>query len=299
MQAPTVLRTAVLGSGLLGLDLVERMQLSAYLSCDLVVGRTSHSPGLKQAAELGCATAAGGVAALLESGQSFDVVFDATNAFEHPEHWGRLAGSGTVLIDLTPTRGGALIVPTVNGDQAAQYQHISLVSCGGQAAIPVLYALAHHYRPQYVEMVATAASASVGRASRLNLDEYVETTQGAIGEFTQAPTAKAMLNISAATPPPPFRIAMTLVAPGAEQGPVNDIVETAAAHMRTLVPGYHVTACTVTGDTVRVIAEVSATRGRMPIHAGNLEVISAAAIYAAEQHAHATSPAQALKELAR
>lgn len=296
MPSNTV-NAAVLGSGLLGLDLVERMQHSPHLSCGLVVGRTSHSRGLDQAAELGCATASGGVPALLGSGQSFDIVFDATNAFEHPEHWVQLASTGAVLIDLTPTRGSALIVPTVNGDQAARHQHIGLVSCGGQASVPVLHALAQQYRPQYVEMVATAASVSVGRASRLNLDEYVEMTEGAIRQFTQTGAVKAMLNISAAAPPPPFRIAMTIVAPGVEQGPVSDVVEAAAAAMRTVVPGYRITSCTVTGDTVRVIAEVTATRNRMPVHAGNLEVISAAAIYAAEQHALAKAPA--LKELAR
>ncbi|MGW1170572.1 acetylating acetaldehyde dehydrogenase [Streptomyces sp. NPDC002550] len=291
------MNAAVLGSGLLGLDLVERMQNSPRLSCGLVVGRTRRSRGLAQAGELGCATAAGGVAALLDSGQTFDIVFDATNAFEHPAHWARLAGTGAVLIDLTPTSAGALIAPTVNGDQAARHQHIGLISCGGQASIPVLYALAQHYRPRYVEMVATAASVSVGRASRLNLDEYVETTQDAIRRFTGTSAAKAMLNISAAAPPPPFRIAMTMVASDLEQGPVSDVVECAAAAMRTVVPGYQVTSCTVTGDTVRVIAEVTATRSRMPVHAGNLEVISAAALHAAEQHAHLKAPA--LKELAR
>ncbi|MEU5090407.1 hypothetical protein [Streptomyces sp. NPDC021356] len=192
----TPLNTAVLGTELLALDLVERMQNAPHLSCGLVVGRTPHSRGLAQAAELGCTTAAGGVSALLESGQTFDVVFDVTNAFEHSEHWSRLAGTGTVLIDLTPTSAGALIVPTVNGGQAARHHHIGLVSCGGQASLPVLHALAQHYRPQYVEMVATAASVSVGRASRLNLDEYVETTQEAIRRFTKTGAAKAMLNIS-------------------------------------------------------------------------------------------------------
>lgn len=296
MSSNTV-TAAVLGSGLLGLDLVERMNNSPHLRCALVVGRTRHSHGLTQAAKLGCATAAGGVAALLDSGQTFDIVFDATNAFEHPEHWTRLAGTGTVLIDLTPTRAGALIVPTVNGDQAARHQHIGLVSCGGQASLPVLHALAQRYRPQYVEMVATAASVSVGRASRLNLNEYVETTQDAIRRFTGTGVAKAMLNISAAAPPPPFRIAMTMVASGMEQGPVRDVVKAAAVAMRSAVPGYRVTSCTVTGDKVRVIAEVSATRNRMPVHAGNLEVISSAAVYAAEQHALAKAPA--LKELTR
>ncbi|MFD4114551.1 acetylating acetaldehyde dehydrogenase [Streptomyces niveus] len=282
---PIVLNTAVLGTGPLGLDLIERIRNSPYLDCGLVVGRTHTSRGLIQAAELGCTTTVGGVDALLDSDQNFAIVFDATNAFDHPAHWAKLAGSGARLIDLTPSSSGTLIVPTVNGDQAAAHRHIGLVSCGGQASIPVLHSIAGRYRPAYVEMVATAASVSVGRASRLNLDEYIETTRGAIHQFTQADSAKTMLNISAAAPPPPFRVAMTVVADGAEQGPVRELVDSAEAAMQAIVPGYRVTSCTVTDGTVRVIVEVTATRSRIPVHAGNLEVISAAAIYASEQHA--------------
>ncbi|MBT2505894.1 acetylating acetaldehyde dehydrogenase [Streptomyces sp. ISL-98] len=285
-----MLNTAVLGTGLLALDLAERIQNSPRLRCGLVVGRTAHSKGLRQATDMGCLTTAGGIAALLESGRKFDIIFDVTNAFDHPKHWAQLADTGATLVDLTPTRGGKFIVPSVNGSEATEHQHIGLVTCGGQACIPVLHAISQHYRPRYVEMVATAASASVGRASRLNLDEYIETTQAAMLDFTGADTAKAMLNISPAVPAPPFRTAMTIVAPGLQPGPVRALVEGAETVMRTSIPGFHITSCTVVGETARVIAEVTATRGRMPVHAGNLEVISAAAIQTAEQHIAATIP---------
>jgi acetaldehyde dehydrogenase len=290
-----MLTTAVLGTGVLGLDLIDRIQNSPYLECGLVVGRTPGSRGLAQAAELGCTTATGGVDALLDAGH-FDVVFDATSAFDHPEHSKKLADTGAVLVDLTPSSTGALIVPTVNGPQAAAHRHIGLVSCGGQASIPVLYALAQPYQPSYVEMVATAATASVGRASRLNLDEYVSTTRYALGRFSGAEEVKAILNISPALPAPPFRIAITVVADGVEQGLVGALVEASEAAVQAIVPGYRVIACTVADTTVRVVVEVAATRGRIPVHAGNLEVISAAAIHAAEQHAAAISGP---KELAR
>ncbi|MFD9483626.1 acetylating acetaldehyde dehydrogenase [Streptomyces sp. NPDC059991] len=289
-----MLNAAILGTGPLGLDLIERIQNSPFLQCALVVGRTPGSRGLAQAAELGCTTATGGIDALLDAGP-FDVVFDATNAFDHPAHSKKLADTATVLVDLTPASVGTLIVPTVNGDQAASHRHIGLVSCGGQASLPVLHALAQRYPPSYVEVVATAATVSVGRASRLNLDEYVDTTRNAIGRFTGAASAKTMLNISAALPAPPFRIAMTVVADGIEQVPAQALVDVAEADMQAIVPGYRVTSCTVADAMVRVVVEVAATRGRIPVHAGNLEVISAAAIYAAEQHA---AP-RATKELAR
>ncbi|MER7467864.1 acetylating acetaldehyde dehydrogenase [Streptomyces sp. NPDC097981] len=292
-----MLNTAVLGTGLLALDLVERIQASPHLGCGLVIGRTPQSMGMAQAARMGCATAAGGIGALADAGEAFDIVFDVTNAFAHPTHWAQLAKTDTTLIDLTPTSGGTLIVPAVNGHQAAAHRHIGLITCGGQASIPILHAITQHYFPDHVEMVATAASRSVGRASRLNLDEYIEATQSAIQQFTQAGTAKTMLNISPASPAPPFRVAMTIVAPGAEPGPVRELVESAATTVRALIPGYRLVSCAVTDDTVRVVVEVTATRNGMPTHAGNLEVISAAAIFAAEQHALARIPA--LEETSR
>ncbi|MEU8759865.1 acetylating acetaldehyde dehydrogenase [Streptomyces sp. NPDC048659] len=292
-----MLNTAVLGTGLLALDLVERIRNSPHLHCGLVVGRAHDSTGLIKAAAMGCATASGGVAALTDVEETFDIVFDVTNAFAHPEHAARLADAGATVINLTPANTGTLIVPAVNGEQAAAHQHISLASCGGQTSIPVLHAIAQHYVPTHVEMVATAATMSVGRASRLNLDEYIETTQSAIRHFTRAGTAKTMLNISPASPPPRFRSAMTLVAPGAEAEPARTIVDSVAETMRSFVPGFHVASCTVAGDTIRVAVEVTATRTTMPVYAGNLEVISAAAIHAAEQHA--VTRTSAVKENAR
>lgn len=292
-----MLNTAVLGTGLLALDLVERIQASPNLNCGLVIGRTPTSNGMTQAAHMGCATASGGIAALARAGETFDVVFDVTNAFAHPAHWEQLAGTGATLIDLTPTSGGTLIVPTVNGAQAAAHRHIGLITCGGQASIPILHAIAQRYPIRHVEMVATAASRSVGRASRLNLDEYIEATQGAIVHFTGADSAKTMLNISPATTPPPFRTAMTVHAPGLEPAIARRLVNFAVIAMQAFVPGYRLVACHADGELLRVITETTATRGGMPSHAGNLEVISAAAIYAAEQHALATIPA--LKESLR
>ncbi|WEH37000.1 acetylating acetaldehyde dehydrogenase [Streptomyces sp. AM 4-1-1] len=292
-----MLNTAVLGTGLLALDLVERIQNSPHLHCGLVVGRVPDSTGLSKAAAMGCATAAGSITALANSEETFDIVFDVTNAFAHPEHAARLAGTGATVINLTPANTGTLIVPAVNGDQAAAHQHISLASCGGQTSLPVLHAITQHYPALHVEMVATAATKSVGRASRLNLDEYIETTQSAIRQFTDADTVKTMLNISPASPPPRFRSSMTLLAPGAEAEPVRTIVDSAARTMRSFVPGFHVASCTVADDTIRVAVEVTATRTNMPVHAGNLEVISAAAIHAAEQHA--LTRTSAVKEYVR
>lgn len=274
---------AVLGAGLIGIDLIGKIQRSKALDCRLVVGRDRQTLGLRRAAEMGCATAAGGIVSLLESGP-FDVVFDASNADAHAEHWARLQSTGATLIDLTPAQLGRMVVPTVNGTDAAAHRHINLVSCGGQAAIPVLHAIAHHCTPEYIEVVSTGASASAGRATRLNLDEYIDTTQAAIRAFTGAQNVKVLVNLSPAMPAPPFRVAMTVLAPDVRPEPVRAIVAAATEGVRAFASGYAVTSIAVADGRISVAVEVTAEGGRIPRYAGNLDIINAAAVLLAEQH---------------
>ncbi|MFG2328464.1 acetaldehyde dehydrogenase (acetylating) [Streptomyces sp. NPDC048604] len=286
MPRRDVLNVAVLGAGLIGIDLVTKIQRSPALSCGLVVGRNSEARGLRQAASLGCATSAEGVDALTGAEEPFDIVFDATNATAHAEHWARLEPLGTLLIDLTPSRVGHMVIPTVNAADALEHGNVNLISCGGQASVPILHALAQRYTPEYVEVVTTAASPSVGRATRLNLDEYIATTQDAVRTFTGAREVKAIVNLSPARPPATFRVAMSAVLPGAEPEQVRALVREAAEEVRGYAPGYEVKACTVTDDRVFVAVEVSASPGdRIPRYAGNLDIINSAAILIAEQYA--------------
>jgi acetaldehyde dehydrogenase len=285
------LNVAVLGAGLTGIDLVEKLQRSAVLQCGLVVGRDRRTRGLQRAAEMGCATAASGIVSLMDHGETFDVVFDASNAHCHAEHWSYLKTTDAILVDLTPSRIGTMVVPTVNGRQALTHRHVNLVSCGGQASIPILHAIARYYRPEYIEVVTTGASYSAGRATRLNLDEYIETTQAAIGAFTGAGDVKVMTNISPARPAPPFRVVMTLLTSGAEAGRVRSIVETAAREVRGFTPRFEVTSCSVRDGKITVAVEVTAEGGRMPRYAGNLEIINSAAVLLAEKCAAARAAA--------
>ncbi|MFC5805072.1 acetaldehyde dehydrogenase (acetylating) [Streptomyces formicae] len=212
------LRVAVLGAGLIGIDLVDKIRRSTRLELALVAGRDRDSLGLRRAADMGHPTTAGGIGAVVEAGP-FDVVFDATNADSHAGHWAALRQTGTTLIDLTPTGLGTLIVPGVNGHRSAAHRHLNLVSCGGQVAIPVLHAIAKRCTPTYIEVVSTGASASAGRATRLNLDQYIATTSAAIRAFTGAPDVKVMVNLSPARPAPPFRVAMTVLADAIRPAP--------------------------------------------------------------------------------
>ncbi|MFQ6146780.1 acetaldehyde dehydrogenase (acetylating) [Streptomyces seoulensis] len=239
------LRVAVLGTGLIGIDLADKIRRSTKLELALVAGRDLDSLGLRRAADMGHPTSDGGIHAVVEGGP-FDVVFDATNADSHAEHWAVMHPTGTTLIDLTPTGLGTVIVPGINGHRAAAYQHLNLVSCGGQAAIPILHAVAQRCTPAYIEVVSTGASASAGRATRLNLDQYIATTSAAIRAFTGAPDAKVMVNLSPARPAPPFRVAMTVLADGIRAAPVRTSIATAAQAVRAYTPGYKVTSLAVT-----------------------------------------------------
>jgi acetaldehyde dehydrogenase len=286
MPTSPKLRAAVIGAGLLGIDLAYRLISSPALTCALVVGRSSSATGLRLAAEMGCATSTDGIDAV--TGAGVDVVFDASNAAAHPAHWADLASTGVLLMDLTPSSGGTMVAPTVNGQLAESSRHLSLVSCGGQAVLPVLDVVARHCRPEYVEVVTSAATASVGRATRLNLDEYIATTQYAVQRLTRAPDAKVLTNISPALPAPAFRAEVTVVASGIQPNALRAGVDSAAAAVRAFTPGYEVVSCSVEDELIRVSVVVTARGGRrLPAYAGNVEIINAAAVLVAERHAAA------------
>lgn len=276
------LRVAVLGVGLIGVDLADKIHQSQKLELALVAGRDRDSLGLHRVAELGHPTAVGGIRSVVDAGP-FDVVLDATNADSHAEHWAALRPTGTTLIDLTPTGLGTVIVPGVNSHRSAAYRHVNLVSCGGQAAIPVLYAISGHCTPTYIEVVSTGASASAGRATRLNLDQYIATTSAAIRTFTGTRDVKVMVNLSPARPAPPFRVAMTVLADSIRAAPVRTSIAAAAQAVRAYTPGFKVTSLAVEPGRISVAVEVTASGGRLPPHAGSVDIINAAAVLLAEQ----------------
>lgn len=292
------LSVGVLGAGLIGVDLAMKVQRSATLDLRLVAGRTADSSGLKQAARLGLPVASRGVRSLAGLDEPLDVVFDATNAGSHAGHAEALAPLGTLLVDLTPSRIGRMVVPTVNGADVAAHRDLNMVSCGGQASVPIVRAVARAHRIDYVEVVATAATLSVGRGTRLNLDEYVETTQDALEEFTGVRDVKAILNISPARPPATFRVAMSLVGKGLTDESVRPLVAAAAAEVRSFATGYAVTTCVVNDSNAFIAVEVTSAGDQIPAYAGNLDIINSAAIRVAERRAVQRRPIDAMEVVA-
>jgi acetaldehyde dehydrogenase len=221
-----------------------------------------------------------------------DVVFDASNACAR--HWADLASAGVLLVDLTPSSSGIMVAPTVTGTPAACDWHLNLISCGGQAVLPVLNVVARKCAPgalEYVEVVTTAASASVGRHTRLNLDEYLAATRHAVrqlglGGHAPAGGVKVLANISPARPAPPFRAEVAAIAPGVDPDTLRADLEAAAGTVRAFAPGYEAS-CRVDGALVRVSVVVTARGRHLPVYAGNVEMINAAAVLMAERHAAA------------
>jgi acetaldehyde dehydrogenase len=285
MKAAGRLSVSVLGAGLIGIDLTTKIMRSDYLDLRLVAGRDAATSGLRQAARLGLPVAAGGIGSLIEAEDPFDVVFDATNASFHAEHAEKLSVLGTMLIDLTPSRVGQMIIPTVNREDICSHRDISMVSCGGQASVPILHAITRAHEIDYIEVVTTAATLSVGRGTRLNLDEYVETTQEAIRCFTGVKDAKAILNISPARPPATFRVAMSLLGKDLTADSVHSLVTGAADELRSFVRGFDLKACTVNDAKAFIAVEVTSSGDRIPKYAGNLDIINSAAIHVAECYA--------------
>lgn len=294
MNQGSSLNVAVLGAGLIGIDLLTKIKRSRFLDCQLVVARDDQGRGLRSAAALGCRTAGGGVKSLAADRQDFDIVFDASNAVSHAEHWEYLETLGALVIDLTPSMIGHMITPTVNGTDALVHRNVSLISCGGQASIPILHALAQRYSPSYIEVVTTAASISVGRATRLNLDEYVETTQAAIRAFTGVADVKVMVNISPAEPPAAFRVAISLIGDDFDLDVVRNHVTTVTEEVRAFAGGFDIAACSVTEGTAFIAAEVKASGDLIPRYAGNLDIINSAAIVVAEQYAAGRVPGKTM-----
>ena len=279
-QSPTA---AVIGTGAVGQDLISKICRSEILTCALVAGRNPDSAGLRHAERLGCPTSAAGIEAVLAADRPYDVVFDATSAAAHREHWKLLAPLGSLVVDLTPSKVGTMVVPTVTAMPGPGSRNVNLVSCGGQASVPIVSALAARYPMPYAEVVSTVASVVAGRATRMNLDEYVSTTGRALTVFSGVPRVKAILNISPAVPPATFRTTVHAIAPGADLETVREVAGKAAEQVREMVPGYRVVACDVRGDRVTIAVHVVADSEVLPPYAGNLDIINAAAVLVAER----------------
>lgn len=296
-------KVAIIGSGNIGTDLmIKVLRRSDVLEVAAMAGIDPASNGLARAARVGVAVTHEGMAGLtrLPVWPEIDLVLDATSASAHAEHSATAAAAGKRVIDLTPAALGPYVVPVVNGDAHLDAGNVNMVTCGGQATIPIVAAIASVAAVHYAEIVASIASRSAGPGTRSNIDEFTETTARAIEAVGGAGRAKAIIILNPAEPPVMMRDTVFTLSSGADEPAIEAAVEAMVARVAGYVPGYRLKqrvqferhgsndAVAIPGlgrfEGIRttVFLEVEGAADYLPAYAGNLDIMTSAALATAE-----------------
>ena len=300
------LKAAIVGSGNIGTDLmIKILRHGVHLEMAAMVGIDPGSDGLARAQRLGIATTAEGIQGLLKLpvfGQ-IDIVFDATSAAAHVENDAilRRAKPGIRVIDLTPAAIGPYCIPVVNGDEHLDALNVNMVTCGGQATIPMVAAVNRVAKVAYGEIVASISSKSAGPGTRANIDEFTETTSRAIEALGGATKGKAIIVLNPAEPPLIMRDTVYTLSAAGDEEEIARSVETMAAAVQSYVPGYRLKQKVqfdrvvdlripgvgerLSGIKTSIFLEVEGAAHYLPAYAGNLDIMTSAAMQTAERMA--------------
>jgi acetaldehyde dehydrogenase len=296
---------AIIGSGNIGTDLmIKVMRLSRTLEMRAFIGIDPESDGLKRATRLGVPITAEGVEgfAAMPSFADIDIVFDATSAGAHLRNDALLRAAGKRVIDLTPAAIGPYVVPPVNGEAHLEAANVNMVTCGGQATIPIVAAVGRVAKVHYGEIVASIASRSAGPGTRANIDEFTETTSRAIVDVGGATRGKAIIVLNPAEPPLVMRDTVYCLTDDADTDAIARSVDAMVAEVQTYVRGYRLKqavqferigdnaplcipemSASFTGLKVSVFLEVEGAGHYLPSYAGNLDIMTSAALTTAER----------------
>lgn len=280
------LKVAILGSGNIGTDLLVKIQRSEFLECSMFIGRNLSSAGMTKAIDMGVRVSDKSINAIIEEPDSCDIVFDCTSAKDAVAHWKVLEKLGKFVIDLTPAKIGILCIPAVNLQEAIKHQNVNMVTCGGQASIPIAYVLGKTQKNiEYIEVVSSIASRSAGPATRLNLDEYVDTTELGVRTFSGVEKTKAILNLNPAQPCIDMQTTIFAKVKEANMDALKKELDVMVAQIKAYVPGYHILVNPIY-ENGRIVVMVKALGlgDYLPKYAGNLDIINCAAIAVAEEY---------------
>ncbi|MGY0194189.1 acetaldehyde dehydrogenase (acetylating) [Leptothrix sp. BB-4] len=285
------IRCALIGPGNIGTDLLAKLQRSPVLEPVWMVGIDPESDGLKRAREMGIKTTAEGVDGLVPHmrADGVQIVFDATSAYVHAENSRKVNAQGALMIDLTPAAIGPYCVPPVNLIEhvGRGEMNVNMVTCGGQATIPMVAAVSRVQPVAYGEIVATVSSRSVGPGTRKNIDEFTRTTAGAVERVGGAKKGKAIIVINPAEPPLIMRDTVHCLTEGEpDQAAITASIHAMLKEVQKYVPGYRlVNGPVFDGKRVSVFLEVEGLGDYLPKYAGNLDIMTAAAARTAEMFA--------------
>lgn len=301
----TKTKVAIIGSGNIGTDLMMKIgRLSETLELAALIGIDPGSDGLARAKRMGKATSYEGVEGLVALPEFKDIalVFDATSAGAHKHHDAVLRQHGKIVVDLTPAAIGPYVVPPVNLDQHLSAPNLNMVTCGGQATIPIVAAINQVAKVHYGEIVASISSKSAGPGTRANIDEFTETTARAIETVGGATRGKAIIVLNPAEPPLIMRDTVFCLCADADREAIRKSIEDMVATVQTYVPGYRLKQQvqfesignnaplyiaemgeSFSGLKVTVFLEVEGAAHYLPAYAGNLDIMTSAALRTAER----------------
>lgn len=301
------IKVAIIGSGNIGTDLmIKILRHSQRIEMSVMVGIDPNSDGLARAARLGVATTHEGVEGLtrLDAFKDIDVVFDATSAGSHVKNdaFLRAVKPGIRVIDLTPAAIGPYCIPVANGDEHLDAPNVNMVTCGGQATIPIVAAVSRVAKVHYGEIIASISSKSAGPGTRTNIDEFTETTSKAIEVIGRATKGKAIIVLNPAEPPMIMRDTVYTLSDFADEDQIARAIEDMVRGVQDYVPGYRLkqrvqferihtpvripgVSDAITGLKTSVFLEVEGAAHYLPAYAGNLDIMTSAALRIAEKMA--------------
>lgn len=287
------LTAAIIGSGNIGTDLMYKLERSEVIEPRWMVGIDADSEGMKRAADHGLITMSGGAEELLASGEKPDVVFEATSAYVHREYAPRYEEAGIIAVDLTPAAVGPAVVPPANLREHLDAPNTNMITCGGQATIPMVHAVSSVVAVEYAEIVATVASASAGPGTRANIDEFTRTTSKGVETIGGATRGKAIIILNPADPPMIMRDTIFCAIPAdADTDAIAASIHQREKEIQAYVPGYRLLQdpqfdppSLINGGYARVsiFVEVEGAGDFLPPYAGNLDIMTAAATKVGEE----------------
>jgi acetaldehyde dehydrogenase (acetylating) len=279
-------KVAIIGSGNIGTDLLMKIMRSPYLECSLFIGRHFNSPGMNKASSMGVKISDLSIEAIERDPDCCQLVFDATSALDHKKHWPILKKLNKKVIDMTPSGIGEMCVPALNIEHCLHSDNVNMITCGGQASIPLTYIIGKTQpNVNYIEVVSTIASRSAGPATRINLDEYVETTEKGIKKFSGCNKVKAILTLSPAQPPMDMQTTIFAKIENPDMIKLKEEINKMIFRIQQYVPGYTLLIPpTIESDRILIMVKVQGLGDYLPKYAGNMDIINCAAIAMAEEY---------------